>query len=453
MPSFTRELADRVAILSFGDLPEDVVELTKQCLLDTVGVALAGSSEPAASLLADELLEQFGDAHGATLVGRNQRLPMAEAALVNGTAAHALDYDDVNQGMMGHPSVPILPALLGLGEELHSTGRQVITAFVAGYETECCIGRALGVEHYQRGFHATGTVGTFGAAVACARLLELDADTTAAALGIAAAQGAGIKSMFGTMCKPLHAGKAATNGLLAARLAARRFTSAAGSLETAQGFAETHTNSFDVDRGLESPAREWHVRDNLFKYHAACFATHSSMEGLRRLRDQHELSASQVEAVTIHANAMQMSMCAIPEPATGLEAKFSLRQTAAMVLAGRDTAAVSSFDASVVDEEVTALRSRIVVVTDGPAVGPTPVDVLLGDGRQLSAAHDVSRPEADLVAQDAALSAKFRSLAQPVLGDERTETLLRGIHELENYGDIGVLMQLAVPDRVGVGAR
>ena len=162
---------------------------------------------------------------------------------------HALDYDDVNLAMPGHPSVAILPGLLALAEERQSTGREVIAAFVAGYETACRIGMAMRPGHYDRGFHATGTVGVFGAAAACARLLGLDAEATGRALGIAGTQAAGLKSQFGTMCKPFHAGKAAQNGLLAARLAARGFSSRPDLVECEQGFAPTHGPDFSPGSG------------------------------------------------------------------------------------------------------------------------------------------------------------------------------------------------------------
>src|SRR5208283_3122995 len=170
-----------------------------------------------------------------SVIGHSIRVPALSAALVNSAAAHALDYDDVNMAMPGHPSVAILPGLLALAELHHSSGREVVAAFVAGYETACHIGMVLSPGHYNLGFHSTGTVGALGAAAACARLLGLDAETTATALGIAGTQAAGLKSQFGTMCKPFHAGKAAQNGLLAARLAARGFTSRTDIVECVQG--------------------------------------------------------------------------------------------------------------------------------------------------------------------------------------------------------------------------
>jgi 2-methylcitrate dehydratase PrpD len=444
--SLTADVASAAAGLQFEDLPEDVVEVATQCVLDWLGVTLAGSSEPAAALLLEELAPG-----SSTVVGRPERLALLDAALVNGTASHALDYDDVNDAMLGHPSVPILGALLALGESLGSSGRDVLTAFVAGYEAECAVGRAVGPAHYQRGFHATGTVGTFGAAAACARLLGLSPAVTAVGLGIAGTQAAGLKSMFGTMCKPLHAGAAGRNGLLAARLAARGYTAAPDVLEVSQGFAETHTDGFDAGRVRRDG---WHLRSNLFKYHAACFQTQSAIEGLRRLRDEHRFSAADVASVVVAADGMQARMCAIPAPVTGLEAKFSLRHTAAMVLAGMDTSAIGSFSDSVVaDPAVLAVRERVEVTTSRVGGSATPVTVRLADGRVLEAAHDLFVPETDLARQRRLLEAKFAALAGPVLGASRAEALATAAAGLADVDDIGTLLAATRPSSRSLSHR
>src|SRR5581483_10735246 len=248
--------------VAYEALPGPIRELARQCVLDYFGVALAGAGDELVGILADEMAAAGGVAE-ASLVGRAARLPVLSAALVNGAASHALDYDDVNLAMPGHPSVAILPALVALAEARGASGRALIAAFVAGYETACRIGMALAPGHYGRGFHATGTVGAFGAAAACAHLLGLDGEATARALGIAGTQAAGLKSQFGTMCKPFHAGKAAQNGLLAAR----RFSSRADLVECDQGFASTHSRDFAPERALAEPPGGFYLRANLFKYH------------------------------------------------------------------------------------------------------------------------------------------------------------------------------------------
>ena len=426
---FTMEVAHRAANVRYNDLPKDVVELFRQCLVDWLGVTIAGSSEPCATMLLAQFIDDGGDIgdRGVGVVGRTERLPLLEAAIVNGTASHALDYDDVNESMLGHPTVPIMAGLLALAEQRGASGREVICAFVAGYETECRVGRAIGASHYQRGFHATGTVGTFGAAAACGRLLRLNDKKMAIALGLAGAQAAGLKSMFGTMGKPFHAGKASANGLLAAQLAARGFTAAPDVIEGVQGFVETAGDGVDeerLERALQPPRHEWHLRDNLFKYHAACFQTHSSIEGLRRLREEHGFKAGDVAEAFIDADEMQLRMCAIPEPTTGLEVKFSLRHTGAMALSGVDTSAIASFtDKTARQRDLVDLRSRIAVRTGRRPGGPTPVEVRLRNGEVLTAAHDVSIPEADLALQRRRLVAKFHALAAATYASDQASRI------------------------------
>src|SRR3954467_5847511 len=273
----TRTLAAQASAVTYDALPEPVRALARQCVLDYYGVALAGADDPLAKILLDELAEA-GGATQASIIGHKARLPPLSAALVNGAIGHALDYDDVNLAMPGHPSVAILPGLIALAEMRRSSGRELIAAFVAGYETACRIGSALRPGHYNLGFHATGPVGAFGAAAPCARLLGLDAEATARALGIAGTQAAGLKSQFGTMCKPFHAGKASQNGLLAARLAARGFSSRPDTVECEQGFAATHGPDFHPEAALADPPDGFYILANLFKYHAACYLTHGPIE-------------------------------------------------------------------------------------------------------------------------------------------------------------------------------
>src|SRR5277367_2850403 len=296
--NLTRALARKSAVLEYEELPSEAHELARQCILDYFGVAVAGARDELVRLLLDELAEA-GGAPQASVIGHQTRLPALSAALVNGAAGHALDYDDLNMAMPGHPSVAILPGLLALAELRRSSGRDVITAFVAGYETACRIGAALQPGHYNLGFHSTGTVGSFGAAAACARLLSLDAEATAIALGIAGTQAAGLKSQFGTMCKPLHAGKAAQNGLLAARLAQRGFSSRTDIVECVQGFASTHGPDFAPDAALATPQAGFHLLANLFKYHPACYFTHAPIECAGRLREEHRLTPDMIAGITL----------------------------------------------------------------------------------------------------------------------------------------------------------
>jgi 2-methylcitrate dehydratase PrpD len=442
--NLTRELARKSASLEYEDLPPDAHELARQCILDYFGVALAGAGDELAELLLDELTEA-GGAPQASVIGRQARLPALSAALVNGAAGHALDYDDVNMAMPGHPSVAILPALLALAELKQSSGREVITAFVAGYETACRIGVALQPGHYNLGFHSTGTVGAFGAAAGCARLLGLDAEATAMALGIAGTQAAGLKSQFGTMCKPFHAGKAAQNGLLAARLAARGFSSRADIIECVQGFALTHGPDFSPEAALATPEAGLHLFANLFKYHAACYLTHAPIECARRLRDERRLTPAAIIGITLRLDASCERVCNIPAPVDGLQSKFSLRQTVAMTLAGIDTASLGAYNAeNARDPALIGLRKRIAIDwQDSWPQTMAELEVELAGGNRLTARHDSGIPAADIADQGRRLAAKFDALVEPSLGGPRTRELRETIAGLDHLTDVAGLAKLA----------
>ena len=440
----TRALAERAIALRYDELPAPVRELARQCILDYLGVALAGAHDPLVQIVLDEMTEAGGSPQ-ASIIGRSTRLPMLSAALVNGAAAHALDYDDVNMAMPGHPSVAILPGLLALAELKGSSGREVVTAFVAGYETACRIGAALQPGHYNFGFHATGTVGTFGAAAACAWLLGLDAQAAATALGIAGTQAAGLKSQFGTMCKPFHAGKAAQNGLLAARLAQRGFSSRTDIVECSQGFALTHGPDFVLNAALATPAAGFHLLANLFKYHAACYFTHAPIECAHRLRVEQRLTPDMIAGITLRLDTSCDRVCNIPVPVDGLQSKFSLRQTVAMALAGIDTASLDAYSAeNTCAAALVGLRER--ARFDWQHNWPQTLcelELCLIDGRYLTTRHDAGIPAADIAEQGARLATKFDVLVAPVLGAPRARELREVISGLEYLADIRGLTRLA----------
>jgi 2-methylcitrate dehydratase PrpD len=442
----TRSLAERSAALRYRDIPEEVRELARQCLLDWFAVTLAGSREDLSRILLEEALEQGGKPQ-ATLVGHAGKSATHQAALVNGAASHALDYDDVNMAMTGHPTVAVVPSLLALAEARGASGADVITAFVAGYETLCRVGRLVAPGHYERGFHSTATVGSFGSAAACAHLLGLDAGTTAIALGIAGTQAAGLKSMFGTMCKPLHAGKAAQSGLVAATLAAKGFTARPDVLECAQGFAATQSPDFKPEAALADPAGGFHLRHNLFKYHAACYLTHAPIECARELRTKHAIEAADVSEVQLKIDAGADKVCNIPAPRTGLEAKFSLRLTSAFALAGVDTSRLDTYsDARTQQPDLVRLRDKVKVVLEGGLPHTVAeMRIALKDGRTVQTRYDSGVPASDIAAQGARVEAKFLGLAEPVIGRAQAERLADAVHGLDALERIDGLARLAVP--------
>jgi 2-methylcitrate dehydratase PrpD len=424
-----------------ADIPPATLEMAKLCVLDWFGLALAGSCEPLAVLLRDAALVD-GAKPVATVVGYGRAFSPRQAALVNGAAGHALDYDDVNLAMRVHPTTVILPGLLALAEAHRLSGRALVHAFIAGYEAAGLIGTALSASHYARGFHATGTIGTFGAAAACARLLDLDEDETASAYGLAGSQAAGLKAQFGTMAKSLHAGRAAEAGLTSAIWARDGMTARPDILEHRLGFAATQTD------GLPTEDLRWvsyELDRNLFKYHAACFGTHGTLEAIGALK-RAGLRPEHVRAIQLKVDAGADAMCNIAAPRTGLEAKFSLRFNAALALHGVDTSDSGVYaDPIVLRPELEATRALTTVElapTDWPE-DVTEVTIETLDGQTLVQRHDISLPPGDLAFQAERLHAKFLALATPVISHKRALALAAAIGRLEQIDDLSDLLALA----------
>jgi 2-methylcitrate dehydratase PrpD len=445
----TLALARRITQTRYDGLSAASRTVASQALLDFIGVTVAGADEPLAQMLQRQLQDEGGYPQ-ARILGTAYSFNVRQAALANGAAGHAHDYDDVHDAMVGHPTVPVAPVVLALGEHLTKSGRDVLAAFCAGVDTECILGRYAGPSHYARGWHATATLGTFGAAAAAAHLLELDDRRTAIALGIAGTQAAGLKSQFGTMCKPLHAGHAAATGVEAAQLAARGFTSRLDILETAQGFMATQSMAPSVERFQDALATAEFVPDICFKYHAACYLTHSAIEAVLQLKRSHNLTPEQVVAVDVHVNAGHFDVCNIARPGTGLEAKFSLRFAAALALAGEDTASIRLFtDALTTRPDLTALRDRVTIHAHDRPRPETRVSVRTVAGETVTAEANVGIPATDLEAQWLRLGGKFHALADPVLGVGRARSVEEECRHLPDRPDLSTLAEAcraAAPD-------
>ena len=439
----TRKIAENGIGMRFAALPPDVVSIAKCCLIDWLGVTLAGAQEELSRILQAEAREE-GAKEQASVIGGGFRTSLMQAALLNGTASHALDFDDVNLHMVGHPTVPVVPGLLALSERDGGTGKDFIAAFVAGVETEVRISMLMGESHYLKGWHTTATVGTFGAAAAAAHKLGLDADACVTAFGIAATQAAGLKSNFGTMCKPLHAGKAAANGLYAALLAKRGFTSNPEILECVQGFGDTQSASFQPDKALDGIGKSFLTRAILFKYHAACYGTHASIEAASLMREKHNLTPERIEKIEVRVPESYQKMCNIQNPQTDLEAKFSLRFTTAMALAGENTGKNESYSHEMCkDPTVVYLRDRITVVPEAKwEHANSEVIVSTNDGLVLRQMADASVPEQDQGRQWFRLSSKFHDLAEPVIGKDRAEAVVEKVGRLEKLDTLDEIVAL-----------
>lgn len=439
---FTAAVVERARRIAYGDLSDNVRTVAKQCLLDWFGVAIAGCREPLARTLIDQAKEE-GSKPLTTVIGEGQKFSARQSALINGAMGHAIDFDDVNIAGHGHITAATAPAALAIAQASGAGGNELLTAFVAGYEASVMVGRYVGRLHYDHGFHATVTVGSFGAAMASALLMKLDNEACARALGIAGTQAAGLKSQFGTMCKPFHAGKANENGVVSAQLAARGFTSRPDILECVQGFAGVMSQGGDEAAGLAAARDGCHVTDNLFKFTAACYSTHGSVALMRQLQRDHGFSADQVRRVRLRVEPAADRICNIPKPRTGLEAKFSLKFNAALALRGINTADPNTYaDAITGREDLCALRDRVVVqpMPQGWSVTVTEADIELDDGRIVSGRHDTGTPATDLKEQGDRLLQKFMALTEPIVGEGAARQLARSINEIESVSHMGDLM-------------
>lgn len=456
--NITFELASLAVGTRLEDIPSQVLSIARQAVLDWLGVTVAGADDSVTQTLAAFMVSEGGQPR-CTLIGQVDRLPASAAAVVNGTASHALDYDDVNFSVPGHATAPVLAAALALGEDIQASGARLLEAFIAGYEISCRVGQLVAPNHYSKGFHATATMGCFGAAAAASRLLGLDAETTARALGIASTRAAGLKAAFGSSCKALQVGEAARGGLVAAILAQRGVDVSEDMVGHRLGFARTHSTDMNVHSALRAPryvadfavetadaapAYGYHLETNLFKYHNSCYETHSAIESVLYLVRTEELKVSDIVAIDICINPHCDDICNIAWPTTPLQAKFSLKHTVAMALLGKNTADPSAFnDQNVVDPQVLALQELARVILD-PAlrVPETIVRITLRDGRVLERRHDSSRPETDLDAQQDRLTNKFRALCEGRLPLSTIAELERTVLGLESLADVGELVRL-----------
>ncbi len=441
--SVTAALAAFAAQLRPSGLPADVREQVRRALLDTVAVMLAGAAEPCARIVA-RYAAALQARPEATVVGSSLRTAAAEAALVNGTAAHALDYDDVNEAMMGHPSAPLVPAVLAVAERTDASGAEAVTAYAAGFEVQARVGRMLGPAHYARGWHPTATLGTLGAAVAAGRLLGLDERGMAMALGIATSLAAGCRQQFGTMTKPLHAGLAARNGVTAALLAAEGMMADASALEAPLGFARLYSEGADPERALRGLGETWTVLDPGIgvKKYPCCDLTHCAVDAALQLRSAHGEAAASARSVEVLVPQGALAPLIHERPSTGLEAKFSMSYCVAAALVDGEVRLATFTDDAVGRQEVRALMERVRLREEARRAGagsPFYAEVALDLGETEARAFvDVPRGDARRPLTWEELEGKFRDCAGALPG-HRVERCLRwiaGLDELPRVADL-----------------
>lgn len=334
--TIARELAKRVCNTRYEDLTPRAIDYAKIGLLDTLAVGIAGSIDEAA-LIARKV--SGGEAGPALIWGTAERTSALRAAFANGIAANVLDYDDCTDNLGGHPSSPVLPASIALAEQRHAPGRDLLTAYVAGFELETCLGRGVNFHHYEKGWHPTATLGVFGAAAACARLLELDEEQTTRALALCASLAAGVKSNLGSMAKPMHVGNSSRNGLLAALLAAEGFTGNADALEHPQGFLDVFNGpgTYSIERMLEKWGTPWEIEmpGIAIKQYPCCLSTQAAIDLMIGLVKEHDVSPDLVCAVDARVPALRLKHTDRPQPRSALDAKLSVQYVLARALTDR----------------------------------------------------------------------------------------------------------------------
>jgi 2-methylcitrate dehydratase PrpD len=434
----------------FENLPEDVVHQAVRCLVDWLGCTLAGAGTPESGRVRAAIRAMDPDrSRAAGIVGTRERAAAGQAALANGIAAHMLDFDDTfnPDRTTIHGSAPLWPAIAATAELVPVSGRRAVEAFVAGFEVQTRVAAAAGAGHYDAGWHVTGTVGHIGAAVATARLLGLSPEQTLAALGTGATQSAGMKVVYGSMGKSLHAGKAAMDGLLSGFLARDGFTSATEPVEGHRGFLHLFAPDPVPELAVEGLGQHWYLPRDGFKPYACGSLTHPPAQALLELRAEHGLSAADVASVDAYVHDYVKTTTGLAEPRTGLQGKFSIYHVLAVALADGAAFLDQFTDERVADPELATLRTRVHVHVDAAQSKDSARVVLtLRDGRTLErhVAHNLGTPDNPMTDQQ--LEQKFGALASPVLGADQTGELAETCWKLPGLDDIRVLLALTVPD-------
>jgi len=437
--------ASKVTELEYKDLSSEILHWAKVGILDTVGVTLAGANEPCATILSEVLTGSSGP---AVVFGTKHSCSALDAAFINGTASHALDFDDCNNTMGGHPSVPILPALFALADEIKVSGKDFITAYVAGFEVETKLAMMVNFHHYSKGWHPTTTLGVFGSAAACSKLLKLTHEQTKVALAIAASGASGLKANFGSMTKPMHIGRCAREGLLAAKLAKQGFTAnVVDVFEHPQGFLEVYNGAgnYDIDKGLQAWGAPFDiVKPGIaIKQYPCCGSTHPAIDCAIELFQSQQINVDEIELVNIWIHERRLKHTNRPLPKSELDAKFSVQYVVARALADGCVAIEHFEESQYSDPKILSLMQKIQAAPYGDnQFSPDnhfggEVRIQLKDGRVFEAKvqEPLGRTSDNPLPKDR-LQAKFELCARRVLAQDAITHAYEFITEFESLEDI-----------------
>jgi len=444
-PPVTRQLAEFVAGHPSGGWTADVEHEAQRTLLNWLGCAI-GASRHAAIEAALAAMREFEPAGQATVVGRAERVDMGSASLLNGIASHTFDFDDTHLRTIIHPAGPVLSAALALAEHGGMSGRALLDALVIGVDVECRVGNAIYPDHYDRGWHITGSTGMLGAAAGCARLLRLDVARTTMALGIAASQPVGVREQFGSMTKSLHPGAAARVGLTAALMAKHGYTASERALEAPRGLLQTYSAKCDWREIHEGLGERFEIATNTYKPFACGIVIHPSIDGCIQLRDELRVSSDAIERVDLVVHPLVLELTGKRVPRSGLEGKFSVYHACAAALLFGMAGEPQFSDACVADPSVVEVRDRVHARADTSIdEAAAEITLMLRDGRTVHkriehAIGSLQRPMSDV-----ALREKFHRLVDPILCADAATTLVGLCEELPRASSVRALTAAARP--------
>ena len=363
MTDLTKIFSNFVSQATLQNFNDEMIFFSKMSMIDWCGVAYAAKEEPVSKIVTKLIEEEQTKGH-SKLISNGQEVSSKSAAFVNGTIGHALDYDDTHFLFTGHPTASAFPTALALGEELGSSIDEIMLAYMCGVEISTRLGHILGYSHYNKGFHQTATSGAFGATLVASKLLKLNAQQIENALGIVSTRASGLKSQFGTMGKPFHAGIAASNGIEAAKLSKLGFVSCENGIECNQGFLKTHAwDETMPEAAINGLGQDFLFPEIKYKFHACCHGLHAFLEALDELKTKNNFNPDSIEKISIQTQPSWLQVCNIDSPKTGLEAKFSYRLTAAMSLHGVDTGRLDSYNEKICfDEKIVKTRDKVEVI-------------------------------------------------------------------------------------------
>ena len=444
-PPVTRRLAEFVAAHPSAGWDAAIDAHARRTIQNWAGCAIGAAHHPAVDAAIRAIVE-LAPAAQASILGRAERVDMTGAALVNGIASHTFDFDDTHLKTIIHPAGPVVSAALSLAEQRGASGRMLLDATVIGIDVACRVGNAIYPEHYDRGWHITGSTGMLGAAAACARILGLDAGRTAMALGIAASQPTGVREQFGSMTKAFHPGNAARAGLMAALMARHGYTSSPRALEAPRGLMQTFSTKCDWREIDDALGKRFEIAFNTYKPYACGVVIHPCIDGCIELAREHRLRADDIARVALRVHPLVLELTGKRAPRTGLEGKFSVYHAcAAGIVEGRAGEAEFA-DAMIARADLVALRQRIEATADA-AVAESACDVTIEcrDGRRLTrfVAHAIGSLERPL--DDGALEHKLHALADDVIGAAQANACIAACANLATARDVRALVASARP--------